>query len=787
MITVFERFFHLETEDTSYVFSHESNGLLLHHYYGKRAKFADFSHAIGKNQGGLGLAIAYEGQKDQLIDSFDLEFSTFGIGDFREPQLLPRNKQNGYYANFKYQGHAILENDEHPLPHSHDADAVLRVDLFDEVLNVTLELYYKVFEKANVISRYVRLINHSKEDFGLARLFSAQVDFFDDGYTAMTFDGTWVKERHLTEQKLTGGIFVNDSKCGASSAKHNPLVILRGDNTTEDQGAAYGFNLVYSGNHKTTIETTPLHKTRVLLGISDFAFDYTIAPGKDFVTPEAVLSYSGEGLNKLSQNFHDFVNGHIIPKQFQNRIRPLLFNSWESTYFHYNEKKLLDLAQKAKAIGLEMFVLDDGWFGKRDNDQSSLGDWDVNLKKLPHGLKGLAEAINKIGLDFGLWVEPEMVSIDSDLYRAHPDWAITLPGRKPGVGRAQLVLDLTNPEVRTFLINKMTEVFQSCHLKYVKWDYNRSLTDMHGKTLDDQGEFFHRYIQGLYEVLDALTSKFPDLFMEGCSSGGNRFDLGMLCFFPQIWTSDCTDYLERLYIQTGTSYGYPPSTMSNHVSAVPNHQTLRITPLSSRFNMACFGSLGYELDLGELDQEGIKTLKNQVRVYKRYRELFQFGRFYRSEPTAFKNNRAYFYVLSEDKKQGMLGFFQSLVHPAMSEDVIRVRGLNDELYSIANFPERLDLKRFGGVINLVSPIRLKIGGKFYNFICKVYRPSGEKESYLVYGPAFSDVGVRLNSQFMGTGFTFDVRVLGDFGSRMYEIKPYQSKYVLKKKNPKIKD
>jgi len=780
MITTKDNFFHIQTADSSYIFSHTDSGLLIHNYYGPKVKFYNYENITGKLDGGFGTSILYEGNVNEHIDNIDLEFSSVGIGDFRESIITLFNPNYGHSSNFKYQGFEILSSNEYAIPHSYGETEVIRIDLYDLVLDVKVELYYKVFEESNVISRYIRLINNSNNDYILTRLFSLQIDFKDSDYVMMTFEGAWAKERHLKEKELESGIYINDSKSGASSNKHNPLVILRKINTDENCGLCYGFNLVYSGNHKTTVEVTPHLKTRVLMGINDHAFNYTISPKSIFVTPEAVISCSNKGVNKLSQNFHSFVNNHIIRGEYKNKQRPILINSWEASYFNFNEKKLLELARSAKNVGIELFVLDDGWFGKRNNDKKSLGDWDVNLKKLPGGLGGFSAKINKMGLDFGLWVEPEMINEDSNLYKEHPEWAVKIKGRKPGISRNQMLLDLTNKEVRDFLTDKLSEVFSSCNLKYVKWDYNRNISDMFGLTLKNQGEFFHRYILGFYEVMSYLTNKFPNILFEGCASGGNRFDLGILCYFPQIWTSDDTDYLERIYIQTGTSYGYPQSSICNHVSDIPNHQTLRNTPLLSRFNISCFGNLGYELDLTNLSNDELSDLKEHIKFYKQHRMLFQYGTFYRSEKSIFSNNSTYLYLINKNQNQGIIGFFQSLVHPALSEDILYVNGLkDDDLYSFYNIKQNINIKKFGGLINIVSPIKIKLNGKIHNIVSKVYKIKSEKEKYYIYGDCIRYSGIRLHQQFMGTGFNNKVRVLGDFGTRMYIVKKYIEKNISK--------
>lgn len=765
MIKVVDNHFILETKATSYVITYTKSGLLLHDYYGEKVDFIDFECIRQKLENGRGTAVLFENNPNEFIDDLDLELSTIGIGDYRENMITIQSLQHGYTNCFKYHSYEILEkNESKPLPSSYEETETLRINLYDEVLQCRLELYYKTYYEADVITKYARIINQSENIYSIERFFSNQIDFHENDFTMITFDGAWSKERHVSKKRLTSGIYINDSKSGASSNKHNPFVILKKRNTSESSGSCYGFNLVYSGNHKTIVEVKPNDKVRLLLGINDFAFQYDLK--EDFITPESVMTFSVKGLNGLSQNMHYFVNHHIVRGEWKNKERPVLINNWEATYFNFDEKKLLNLAKTSKDVGIELFVLDDGWFGKRNDDTSSLGDYNINTKKLPKGLKSLCDKINALGMMFGLWVEPEMISPNSDLYQKHPDWAVQVPNRKPAQGRNQLALDLTNPQVREYLIYSLTEVFSSCNLSYVKWDYNRTLTDMWSQTLTNQGEFFHRYILGLYEVLEELNLRFPKILFEGCASGGNRFDLGMLCYFPQIWTSDDTDYLERLYIQTGTSYGYPLSTMGAHVSDVPNHQTLRITPLSSRFNISMFGVLGYELNLTTIAKNELLKIKKQVELYKKYRKTLQFGTFYRSDKTIFSKNNSYFWVI--DQENTLIGYFQALVHPNQHEDVMYIYGLElEERYQFVNLPQKINLKTFGGLINMVSPIKLKLNGNLHNFICRVYQLKSPKEKIIVTGAMVEKAGIRLKGQFLGTGFSNQVRVVGDFGSCIY--------------------
>ena len=422
------------------------------------------------------------------------------------------------------------------------------------------------------------------------------MDMAEIDLTMHTFNGAWAREMGRYDTPVKSGKHINASFTGTSSSRANPFVMFSRPGCTEEYGECFGFNLIYSGNHYEAAEVNGFGKTRITIGINPENFEYMLNPNEDFESPEAVMTFSDKGFNKMSQNMHYFVREHIVRGEWKYKARPVLLNSWEANYFDINEDKLVNLGKAAKDVGIEMLVMDDGWFGERDDDTTSLGDWDVNPKKLPDGLKGICDKINDIGLDFGIWVEPEMVNVKSRLYEAHPDWAMGVPGKPHTEGRSQRILDLTNTEVQNFIIEKMTQVFTSANIAYVKWDMNRIFSDYYapGLPADRQGEIAHRYYIGLYRVMKELTNRFPHILFEGCSSGGNRFDLGTLCYFPQIWASDNTDALSRADIQNGYSYGYPMSTVSAHVSACPNHQTHRVTPLNTRFNVAAFGVFGYE-------------------------------------------------------------------------------------------------------------------------------------------------------------------------------------------------
>ncbi len=767
MIEIVDKLFILKTKNTMYAFKVLNSGLLSHIHYGEIIDLETLNGLEKRNEAGHGGTLVLPNTND-APDHLDLEYSSMGIGDFREVPLMMRTNL-GYTACFKYQGYA-LENDASPLPNSHGEFETLRIDLFDEVLNIELSLYYRVFTGSDVISRYTKIKNKG-EEIHLERCLSLMLDLKNDiKRSIVTFDGNWSTERNYSEKDLESGIYINDSKSGASSSKHNPFVIVKGRGTNEYAGEAIGINLVYSGNHITIAEVTPLKQTRILMGINPYGFDYMLKKDEEFITPEAVMTYTNKGLNKMSENFHSFINENIIPINFKNVVRPIVINNWEATYFNFNEQKIVKLAHEAKKLGIELLVLDDGWFKGRDNDHSGLGDYDINLKKLPKGLSHLIKRVNKEGLKFGLWFEPEAISPNSDLYKKHPEYVVKVPNRKPVIGRNELLLDLTNQEVVDYIENEISKILSENNIAYVKWDYNRNISDMYGNKLLNQGEFYHRYIMGLYNLMDNLTKKFPNILFEGCASGGNRFDLGILSFMPQIWTSDNTDAIERLYIQTGTSYGYPLSTISNHVSAIPNHQTLRKTTLNSRFNTALFGVFGFELDLCNLKRSEKKNLKKMIEIYKKYRECLQFGNFYRHDENIFNSEKGYHYAVSQNKNKSVALLYQKSLRPEKGEDVLKIDGLEENnLYQFYNIPEHCEIKKFGSLINIISPIRIKQDGIIHNIINKFYKLDGDNEQYILTGRTIKNAGIRVNPKFQGSGFGKNVRVQLDNESRAYYI------------------
>jgi len=777
-ITVTDLTFRLDTRETSYWFRVTPFGHLEHLHYGPRLAPQPVDALALKRTAVIGSTIAYDkSDPTYSLDVLPLEWSGAGYGDYRYSPVEARLPDGVFSSDFTYVGHSVVAGNIPPLdglPSAYGAPdqcSTLRVDLTDSS-GVELQLYYTVYEEADVITRRAVLVRGGGDGSAghpleIRRLMSGSVDLPDRNFTLVTFDGGWIKEAHRHDRPLGPGIVVNSSTTGASSNRHNPGFLLAEAGATESSGWVYGFNLVYSGNHQGVAEASNHGLVRVAVGINPERFSWTLGAGERFETPEMVMTFSPAGLNGVSHHFHHFVGNHIVRGQWAHRERPVLLNNWEAHFFDFNEKKLLELARGAKDLGVELFVLDDGWFGRRDSDTAGLGDYDVNRRKLPSGLKGFGEKLGAMGLGFGLWFEPEMVNEDSDLYRAHPDWAVRVPGRRNTLGRNQLVLDLCNKDVQDYIIASVGGVLDSAPITYVKWDMNRHISDAYSPTLDDQGRFHHTYMLGLYRVLGAIFGPRPHILLESCSSGGNRFDLGMLCYSPQVWSSDDTDPIERLSIQGGLSYLYPPSCMGAHVSQAPHQQTLRQTPLSTRFNVAAFGVLGYELDLKYMSALQKKEIKEQIAFYKAHRETLQFGRFSRLETG--KSNKVAWQVVAPDGSEAIAGFFQTMTTASEGFDRLRVIGLPpDHGYTVTTRPQYLYLEQFGGLIKHLLPVDLDPDGPVLRTAGKVYKLTDCVETYTATG-ALLAAGIMLNNQFVGTGYNNQTRILGDFGSNLYVI------------------
>lgn len=774
MISVNNGIFRIDTDNTTYVFKVNGAQHLEHLYYGGRihGEFSDVSFICDKQGSGQGTAIALQTESGKIFpDNTCYECSSVGRGDYRENLVTVCGDDGNTVCEFTYDSYELLDDFAIPnLPNSHGKEQTLAVRLVDSARKISLTLYYSTFKDNDVIVKSVAVTNYGDTPTKLLRAMSNQLDLPDDEFTLDTLDGTWARERYVNSERLRVGITKIDSKRGISSNTHNPYVVLKHNDCNLTHGEAYGINLVYSGNHAEIFDKTPLGKVRVLNGINDTDFCWHLGAGETFYTPESTLCYSDKGTNTLAQRYHKFVNNHIVPTQWAYRERPVLVNNWEGTYFNFTEHKLLDIAKKAKSLGIELFVLDDGWFGNRTNDKRGLGDWTENRKRLPQGLDGLAKKINKLGLDFGVWVEPEMVNPDSNLYRAHPDWAIHHPDYTPLECRNQLVLDMCNDDVCNYIIEAMTKVFSSANITYVKWDFNRPLTDCYSPTLGNrQGEFYHRFMLGFYKILDALTKRFPNILFEGCASGGNRFDLGVLCYMPQIWCSDNTDSFDRVRIHEGTLTGYPQSCIGSHVSASPNHQTLRKSTVDHRFNTACIGAFGYELDLSDINKLDSESIAKQIEWYKQHRKTLQFGLYYQLR-SVFNDTKASWAVVSEDKQHAVVNLTNTVAQTIPKQEILRVPNLiEDANYSFETRQQTFNIKAFGGLINQVAPVHLKENGKIVELIDKHYPLKGEVEKYVLTGEMLAKCGVKLNQEWSSTGYDGTTRVMFDFGSRLYSI------------------
>ena len=770
MIKTKENVFALNTDKISYVFHADKTGLLIHDYFGKKVDLVDFETKPFSVKASVqkGTATIYDYKiNDQLsMDFVPLEFSFPHKGDYRSTPILLKNEKYGYVFDFKFDGSEVREPKKlEGLPAPHDANDELVVYLRDEKANVKLELHYLVFEKDNVIARNVVIVNESELDLTVLKALSYQLDMVNRGFELVTLSGGWASEMNKQIQPIVEGKYSIESRTGNSSAKFNPFFMIKESSATLDNGDVYSFNLIYSGNHLEEVELNHYDQLRIEAGINPFCFEFLLKKGDKFETPYAVLTYSSEGINGARLNMHHFTNNHVIPSQWNNTIRPVVINNWEATYAKFNERKVLSIAKKAKKFGAELFVLDDGWFSTRNDDKSGLGDYDVNKSKLPHGLEGLSKRVHKYGMKFGLWFEPESVNPDSDCYRANPQWAIANADHEPSVGRNQYILDLSKKEVQDYIIESMSHILSTAKIEFVKWDMNRNISDIPAV---NPGEFYHRYMLGLYRVLNELTTRFPDVLFEGCASGGNRFDLGILSYFPQIWASDDTDAHERLTIQSGYYLGYPQSTVSAHVSSTPSHQLLRNTPIDSRFNVAMFGVLGYELSFKEISKFDRKRCQKLIEVYKQNRQVLQFGDFY--ELDSYTDNYAKWQVLSLDKKSSVVGHFNILQKTNPKEAILNTYGLIDDAkYKVSVVSQEHNIKDFGGLINIITPVHVNPNGWLVNMISKHMTMPGEKEEYTVYGNALNNKAVILNPEWTASGFNEGVRIMKDFGSRIYII------------------
>ena len=767
--------FVLETARTTYCFRMLPTGQPEQLYYGAilpLTEEAALDAITEKRAFALGNSVSYDAEHPEtVLEDICLEFSSLGKGDLREPTLELVNGDGSRTNDFLYESHSIddAQPAQAPLPGSYAGDGRaehLCVVYRDRNYGLALETHYYVWADCDCICRRAVLRNDAETPVEIERLLSAQLDLPRADLSVTSFRGAWAREMGKHTVALPAGKYTMESRGGASSNRCNPFFIVHSGDATELCGDCWGFNLVYSGNHYSAVEVNSFGKTRIVTGIQPLGFRWRLAPGESFETPEAVMSYAADGFSGLSRNMHFFVREHIVRGRWKHKTRPVLLNSWEACYFNISESSLVSLAKAGRDIGIELFVMDDGWFGERSDDTRSLGDWEPNRKKLPNGLAGLARKIRAIGMDFGIWVEPEMVNVNSRLYKAHPDWAMAIPDKLHSEGRNQRLLDLANPAVQDFIIDKMSEIFSSAEISYVKWDYNRNFSDVFAPSLpaERQGETAHRYILGLYRVMAELTRRFPDILFEGCASGGNRFDLGILSYFPQIWASDDTDALARADIQEGYSYGYPQSCIGAHISSAPNHQTLRDTPLDTRLNVAAFGLLGYEYDLRDIPPGKRRKLKEQIDAYKRWRDVLQWGQFYRVRG----GNDRMWCCVSPDKNRAVGLMLRELMIPNDPNHIFFARGLEEGIfYRFSNVPRPVDVKRFGTLVNTIAPFHIKQDSLIHDVVARVVKMPGETEDVTCSGALLMHAGVKLAPAFAATGYDERVRFYPDFFSRLY--------------------
>ncbi len=768
--------FYIETDNTEYIFRVTAGGLLEHVYYGSRLNSDDITPFVDKMTFAPGNTVAYEdGDRSISLEHFKSEISENGKGDVREISLDVIHADGSRTCDFVFEGYKIIEGTAslQGLPSAYDESGEAKsliVTLKDKNTGLLLEVIYETFSKSNVITRANRIINTENSDIRIRKIMSSQLDLEEYlDYDFISFNGEWADEMNMNRRPIVMGTSGNASYCINSSSRVNPFCMICEHNAKEDYGEVYGFNLIYSGNHYESIYKDAFGKIRFMHGINPAEFEYCLAANEQFDSPMSVMTYSDSGFGQMSHNMHQFVRENIVRGPWKYKERPVLINSWESFYFDINEHKLFDLAKSASKLGMELFVIDDGWFEGRNDDTSSLGDWTVDAKKFPHGLSAFADKLKTINMSLGIWLEPEMVNENSNLYRNHPEWAVRIPGKNHATGRNQMLLNLTMDEVRDYIVESVCNVLQSADISYVKWDMNRVISDSFGTNLSagSQLEFAHRYMLGLYDILEKITSKFPDVLFESCSAGGNRFDLGMLCYMQQTWGSDNTDARCRLSIQSGYSYGYPSSVVGAHVSQCPNHQTLRVTPLETRFDVASFGILGYECNFDDFDSFELKQIKAQVEFYKKYRKIMQFGEFYRLKT---EGNDIEWMIYDNNSNTGLALLYHNEARLDSTFSRIKLKGLNpDMVYHFTNRKISFCVKEFGSLVNYISPIHIRMNSMFHNILNKIKHLDSEVEDITSTGDVMMKAGIKLKEGFAWGGYNENIRFMPDNGTRLYVI------------------
>ena len=676
--------FILNSNNTSYILKVLDSGHLAHLYWGRRLRSTNLDYVIRSRNWGSFLANT-DNKENFMLEAIPQEYPGYGATDLRSPAVELQFSDGTSATDFRYVSHKIYEgkNKLEGLPATYtenDEEATtLEIVLKDTLKPVEIVLTYSIFKEFDAITRNVKVRNMGQEDIKILRVLSANVDFNDDNFDMIQLSGSWARERHFVRQPLRSGSQSIESRRGASSHAQNPFMALARKDTTETKGDIYGFSFVYSGNFLANVEVDMFYNSRVQIGINPFDFSWLLKENEEFQSPEAVLVYSPNGVTGMSHIYHNLYGKRLARGEHRDKVRPILINNWEATYFDFNETSIKNIAKEASNLGMELFVLDDGWFGKRNNDDCSLGDWFVNEDKIKGGLGKLSKEINDMGLQFGLWFEPEMVCPVSELYEKYPDWCIHIPGRTRSEARMQLILDLSRDDVCDYIIETLSKVLSSASISYVKWDMNRNMTEIGSAKLppERQRELPHRYMLGLYRIMEELTTAFPHILFESCSGGGGRFDPGMLYYMPQTWTSDNTDAIERLKIQYGTSLVYPNVSMGCHVSAIPNHQVHRMTPLNTRGVVAMSGNFGYELDITKLSDEEKEMIKEQIKNYKEIRETIQFGDYYRLSSPFESNDVAWMFV-SKDKKEVVVSFVRQSALPHPKFESLKLVGLEED-------------------------------------------------------------------------------------------------------------
>lgn len=690
-----KKIFKIDTKNTSYLIGITSEGFVGHIYYGEHLDSDDAFYLLRTAEAPFTPSVN-DREKAAFLDFFPMELSAGGTGEYRESCLNIRNEDGRMGCEFLYDSYEIMPGKPklEGLPASFGSDdevTTLEISCIDKVLGIKVVLSYSAFVENDIITRNVRVENIGTQHLKIEKIYSACLDMDNEDFEFITLHGGWARERHIQRRSVGLGRQNVISNRGESSHQEHPFIALVTPDTTQRQGRVYAMNFVYSGNFIGQAEGTQFGSVRMVMGISREEFCWNLRAGELFQAPEVVMTFSAEGLGKMTRSYHDFYRQHMIRSPYKHKSRPILINNWEATYFDFNTDKLLDIAREAKKDGIEMLVMDDGWFGKRNNDDCSLGDWVVNENKITGGLKYLVDEVNKIGLKFGIWIEPEMVSPDSDLYREHPDWAIHIDGRQATLSRQQYVLDLSNPEVVEYSYNCLAKVLRSANIEYVKWDMNRQLSDIGSNYLDkeSQQELFHRYVLGVYAMQERLITEFPNLLLENCSGGGARFDPGMLYYSPQIWCSDDTDAIERLEIQEGTALIYPLSSIGAHVSDCPNHSVGRVTPFETRGHVALAGTFGYELDITKIPQADRELIPQQTQMYHKYHELIREGDYYRIASYSQNNHYDCYMVVAKDKSEALMTYVQVRGVPNSKSRKVKLDGLDPQkIYALEGSDEK---------------------------------------------------------------------------------------------------